>query len=73
MGTCTDGAFSSVSTLIGVLGAGAGCASTPNSTSGANTLEGGVKIPAAAATTLGIAHTTVHVTLGDTQGPRPDR
>jgi uncharacterized cupredoxin-like copper-binding protein len=54
--------------LIGLLGA---CASTPSSTdSGANTLEGGVKIPTSSDTTTP-AVTTVNVTLGDTNGGAP--
>ena len=54
--------------LIGLVGAFAGCASTAGSNAtGANELEGGVKIP-----TASTAHdpktTTVNVTLGDTKG-----
>jgi uncharacterized cupredoxin-like copper-binding protein len=44
----------------------AGCASSTSSTTGANTLEGGVKIPSA--TTKTNTSTTVNVTLGDTKG-----
>jgi len=45
---------------VGVLGA---CASTSSSTAaGANSIEGGVKIPSSTPST------TVHVTLGDTKG-----
>jgi uncharacterized cupredoxin-like copper-binding protein len=54
--------------LIGLLGAFAGCASTPgSSTTGANELEGGVKIPSSTSGTT-VAARTVTVTLGDTQG-----
>jgi uncharacterized cupredoxin-like copper-binding protein len=52
--------------LIGVLAA-AGCASTASSSSGGNSLEGGVKIPAAPSSAK-VTSTTVHVTLSDTKG-----
>jgi uncharacterized cupredoxin-like copper-binding protein len=54
--------------LIGLLGAFAGCASRPSSsTTGANELEGGIKIPkSTSAASIDIR--TVSVTLGDTQG-----
>jgi len=51
--------------LIGVLCVLAGCASSSTSSaSGANVVEGGVKIPGSSTTTS----TTVHVTLSDTKG-----
>jgi len=50
--------------MVGILGLLAGCASNSKSAEGANTLEGGVKIPSAATTST----TTVNVTLGDS-GP----
>ncbi len=49
--------------LTAMAGALAGCASTTKST-GADTLEGGVKLPSAATPETG--PTTVNVTLGDT-------
>lgn len=49
--------------LIALLGGLAGCASTAGST-GANLLEGGVKIPTSSATPV----RTVQVTLGDANG-----
>jgi uncharacterized cupredoxin-like copper-binding protein len=52
--------------LIGIVGLLGGCASSSNSASGANTLEGGVKIPSSAAGAP--TSTTVNVTLGDTAG-----
>ena len=60
--------------LIVALGGLSGCASKPSSSaSGANTLEGGVKIPGATPTPAPGAATTVNVTLGDTKGARgPD-
>lgn len=49
--------------LLAILAAVGGCSSSPSSTGkGADTLEGGVKIPTA------VHGTTVHVTLGDTKG-----
>jgi len=54
--------------LIAILGA-AGCASTA-STTGADSLEGGVKIPGSASGTQAKV-TTVNVTLGDTGGAGP--
>ena len=57
--------------LLGLLGVFAGCSSNASSTAtGANTLEGGVKIPGAttATTATATATRTVHVTLSDTQG-----
>ena len=54
--------------LIGILGGVAGCASTPSSTAtGANSLEGGVKIPTLSSSTK-VKATTVNVTLSDTKG-----
>jgi len=54
--------------LLGLLGVFAGCSSNASSTaSGANTLEDGVKIPGTPTATTA-SSTTVHVTLGDTQG-----
>jgi uncharacterized cupredoxin-like copper-binding protein len=54
--------------LIGLLGGTAGCASTPSSTAtGSNSLEGGIKIPTSSPSTK-VKVTTVHVTLGDTNG-----
>ena len=54
--------------LFATLGALAGCASKPGST-GADTLEGGVKIPKAPTSTGPTAsNTTVNVTVSDTSG-----
>ena len=54
--------------LIGLVAVVAGCASTTSSNAtGANTVEGGVKIPGAA-TSATVTSTTVHVTLSDTNG-----
>ena len=56
--------------LIGMLAGVTACASTPSSSdAGANTLEGGVKIPTASVTTPKV--TTVNVTLGDSNGGAP--
>jgi uncharacterized cupredoxin-like copper-binding protein len=52
--------------LIGILGGVAGCASTPSST-GADSLEGGIKIPTLSSSTK-VKATTVNVTLSDTKG-----
>ncbi len=46
----------------------AGCASNATSSTGANTLEGGIRIPTAPAAATGTPHTTVHVTVSDTKG-----
>ncbi len=54
--------------LIVAVAASAGCASTASNASGANTLEGGMKIPSATSTPATGAATTVHVTLSDTKG-----
>jgi uncharacterized cupredoxin-like copper-binding protein len=52
--------------VIAMLGA-AGCASTASSTSGANSLEGGLKLPTSQSGSK-VEATTVNVTLGDTNG-----
>jgi len=54
--------------LIGALVLFAGCASSTSSANGANTLEGGVKIPSAGPTVATATSTTVHVTVSDTHG-----
>ena len=51
--------------LIGTLGLVTGCASS-STVNGANSVEGGVKIPTAAVSTT--VRSTVNVTLGDTKG-----
>jgi len=53
---------------LGASGLLSACASTPSSTSGGNTLEGGVKIPTALTTPATKPATTVHVTLSDVRG-----
>jgi uncharacterized cupredoxin-like copper-binding protein len=54
--------------FLAILGALAGCASTPSATGG-DTLEGGVKIPKAPTSTAPTAPgTTVNVTVSDTNG-----
>ena len=52
--------------MIATLGALAGCGSNARSTTGANTLEGGIKIPTAKSSST--PSTTVRVTVGDTKG-----
>ena len=55
--------------LIGALALFAGCASSTSPAGGANTVEGGVKIPGTGGTTP--AATTVNVDVGDTNGAGP--
>jgi uncharacterized cupredoxin-like copper-binding protein len=57
-------AFAVIAT-IGALAILAGCASSSSTATGANVVEGGVKIPSSTATTTA---TTVHVTLSDSNG-----
>ena len=52
--------------LIGALALLAGCASSTSTSTGANTVEGGVKIPSSTVSTA--TTTTVHVTVSDTSG-----
>ena len=54
--------LSQYAAVLAIVGLAAGCASSRSSASGANTLEGGVKIPSSTPAS------TVHVTLSDTQG-----
>jgi len=51
--------------VLAIVGLAAGCASSRSSASGANTVEGGVKIPSS---TPASTASTVHVTLSDTRG-----
>jgi uncharacterized cupredoxin-like copper-binding protein len=56
--------------LIGALALFAGCASSTSTAGGANTVEGGVKIPGTGGATTP-STTTVNVALGDTNGAGP--
>ncbi|MGZ6976211.1 MAG: hypothetical protein ACXVKQ_19910, partial [Acidimicrobiia bacterium] len=59
--------------LFGVLALLTGCASTTSTTSGSDTIEGGVKIPGSGGPTTATTTpaTTVRVALGDTNGAGP--
>ena len=54
--------------VLATLGVLPSCAANSSGATGANTLEGGVKIPGATTSATTPATTTVHVTLNDTRG-----